>query len=422
MLHFIFNIHGVNVLINYNIVEGEYVLQVPYYPGYIEFEYFTKNRCEEIIKNCLYKEASNLDDIDIKIQEVGKWTMRNAYSEFFKTESNKVFIIGDASHQYPPSGGFGLNNGVLDSYSLVWRLGILNDLKLNNISIDELNKVEYKIFQDYNNERLEICKFISKCAEKNFKKFLKTAEQINLNKENLKYIESGLSLLPENSKVKSNLFSMLTSIGYSISSSYLFRLTDYLKNSKNCISLVHPVVDYQINNKNTDENSKSLDKYNSDTLTLENFNCFKIGEIVKNYPIKRQILIDYINKHLCISSNNIIKTFKQENIGLRELISYLNNYYFFKIINDSSSTSNLEFEQNHKKENDEIYEKFTFRIPLSLLEIDLMLKELFIIYNIDYSNMNHINLFRKKIENELSAIKTIVIRKDHIIDFIHNVE
>ncbi len=35
---------------------------------------------------------------------------------------DKIFIIGDTAHQFPPSGGYGLNQGVSDAFSLAWRL------------------------------------------------------------------------------------------------------------------------------------------------------------------------------------------------------------------------------------------------------------------------------------------------------------
>lgn len=33
-----------------------------------------------------------------------------------------AYIIGDAAHQFPPSGGYGLNTGISDAFSLAWRL------------------------------------------------------------------------------------------------------------------------------------------------------------------------------------------------------------------------------------------------------------------------------------------------------------
>jgi 2-polyprenyl-6-methoxyphenol hydroxylase-like FAD-dependent oxidoreductase len=49
-----------------------------------------------------------------------------------KWQENGVFIIGDAAHQYPPSGGYGLNMGISDALSLSWRLSYM--IK-NNASI-----------------------------------------------------------------------------------------------------------------------------------------------------------------------------------------------------------------------------------------------------------------------------------------------
>jgi 2-polyprenyl-6-methoxyphenol hydroxylase-like FAD-dependent oxidoreductase len=53
--------------------------------------------------------------------------MRNVVVE--KWYKDNVFIIGDAAHQYPPSGGYGLNTGVADAFALAWRLKYIVDGK-----------------------------------------------------------------------------------------------------------------------------------------------------------------------------------------------------------------------------------------------------------------------------------------------------
>lgn len=57
--------------------------------------------------------------------------MRNVVAD--KWFENNCFIIGDAAHQFPPSGGYGLNTGISDAFSLAWRLVYLikNGEKMN---------------------------------------------------------------------------------------------------------------------------------------------------------------------------------------------------------------------------------------------------------------------------------------------------
>src|SRR3546814_4748146 len=34
----------------------------------------------------------------------------------------RVFLVGDAVHQLPPTGGFGMNSGVQDAHGLCWKI------------------------------------------------------------------------------------------------------------------------------------------------------------------------------------------------------------------------------------------------------------------------------------------------------------
>jgi len=44
-----------------------------------------------------------------------------------KWYKDNIFLIGDSAHQFPPSGGYGLNMGVSDSFSLAWRIKYILD-------------------------------------------------------------------------------------------------------------------------------------------------------------------------------------------------------------------------------------------------------------------------------------------------------
>jgi len=53
---------------------------------------------------------------------------------------DNVFIVGDAAHQFPPSGGYGLNSGISDAFSLFWRLVYL--IKSNKYKNEEGSEVK----------------------------------------------------------------------------------------------------------------------------------------------------------------------------------------------------------------------------------------------------------------------------------------
>jgi putative polyketide hydroxylase len=38
----------------------------------------------------------------------------------------RVFLVGDAAHTFPPTGGFGLNTGVQDVHNLIWKLALVH--------------------------------------------------------------------------------------------------------------------------------------------------------------------------------------------------------------------------------------------------------------------------------------------------------
>jgi hypothetical protein len=68
MLYFIFNEYHITVLIAYDLQEGEFVLQIPYYPPIQSIDDFDQEKCKKILEIVLSKkEKTCIDDIvDIK--------------------------------------------------------------------------------------------------------------------------------------------------------------------------------------------------------------------------------------------------------------------------------------------------------------------------------------------------------------------
>ena len=86
--------------------------------GYVASE-FTPERCVELIRM-----AAGIPDLDIEILGVAPWTASAHVAEHYR--HGRIFLAGDAAHEMPPTGGFGLNTGVQDVHNLAWKLaGVL---------------------------------------------------------------------------------------------------------------------------------------------------------------------------------------------------------------------------------------------------------------------------------------------------------
>ena len=59
-------------------------------------------------------------DFAVEFDYTGFWELRNEVAETYRKD--RVLIAGDAAHTHPPSGGFGLNNGLEDAINLGWKL------------------------------------------------------------------------------------------------------------------------------------------------------------------------------------------------------------------------------------------------------------------------------------------------------------
>src|SRR5947209_7735465 len=51
------------------------------------------------------------------------WTASAHVAEQYRHD--RVFLAGDAAHEMPPTGGFGLNTGVQDVHNLAWKLALV---------------------------------------------------------------------------------------------------------------------------------------------------------------------------------------------------------------------------------------------------------------------------------------------------------
>ncbi|MGA7325032.1 MAG: FAD-dependent monooxygenase [Rhodomicrobium sp.] len=67
--------------------------------------------------------AIGLPDFNPEIHLISRWTLEGVLANKF--HAGRVFVVGDAAHRHPPTGGLGLNSAVHDAYNLCWKLALV---------------------------------------------------------------------------------------------------------------------------------------------------------------------------------------------------------------------------------------------------------------------------------------------------------
>ncbi len=92
-----------------------WLCQIGYNPERETPDDFPPERCADWVRR-----AVGDDNVAVEILSTIPWSMNAAVAERFR--AGRVFLMGDAAHQLPPTGGFGMNTGVQDAHNLVWKL------------------------------------------------------------------------------------------------------------------------------------------------------------------------------------------------------------------------------------------------------------------------------------------------------------
>jgi len=75
-------------------------------------------RCIELVRA-----AVGIADLEVKILEVMPWEMASRCADRFA--QGRVFLIGDAAHTMPPTGGLGGQTAIQDGYDMAWKLALV---------------------------------------------------------------------------------------------------------------------------------------------------------------------------------------------------------------------------------------------------------------------------------------------------------
>jgi putative polyketide hydroxylase len=156
MMWWVINPDTVGTLITLN-GHDRWIYQLHYDAAKASAADFTPEVCAQTIRR-----AIGDDRVEVQIESVLPWHLDHALAERFR--AGRAFLIGDAAHRFPPTGGFGMNSGIGDAHNLAWKLafvvrGLAGDGLLDTYDIERRPVAEQNIRQSvYNTAQVdEVC-------------------------------------------------------------------------------------------------------------------------------------------------------------------------------------------------------------------------------------------------------------------------
>jgi putative polyketide hydroxylase len=92
-------------------------------------EDFTPEFCAALIRK-----GAGVPDLEVSVLGVSPWEASAVVADTYRV--GDVFLAGDAAHEMPPTGGFGLNTGVQDVHNLAWKIAAVLRGKADEALLD----------------------------------------------------------------------------------------------------------------------------------------------------------------------------------------------------------------------------------------------------------------------------------------------
>lgn len=105
---------------------------------------FDEDRCRALVTAALAADVA--DEVAFEVVDAATWHMSAQVATEYRR--GRSFLVGDAAHRFPPTGGLGLNSGVADAQNLIWKLAAV-----------EAGWADHAILDTYELERRPVARF-----------------------------------------------------------------------------------------------------------------------------------------------------------------------------------------------------------------------------------------------------------------------
>ncbi|MCY7300516.1 MAG: FAD-dependent monooxygenase [Ilumatobacteraceae bacterium] len=109
--------------------EREWVYMHPRDPDTQPAENLTSDHGAALVRAALADPGAAFE-----VLAIGTWHMSAQIADHYR--SGRIFLVGDAAHRFPPTGGLGLNTGVADVHNLIWKLAAVENGRLGPSVLD----------------------------------------------------------------------------------------------------------------------------------------------------------------------------------------------------------------------------------------------------------------------------------------------
>ena len=202
MLYFVYGSAGVAVLVSHAFKRGEFVAQIPFFPPHQQADDFDDQRCTALLRKLVGR------PISINIRSIRTWRMGVWEASRFRSRWGRCFLIGDAAHQFPPAGGFGMNTGIQDAHNLIWKIAmVLQSEKSDFSSFTE------RLLASYEDERRPVARLNATISVQNFQKTLLIPRAIGLDLNTANLLSQWIDRIPGPQNLKHTCFHVAMQLG-----------------------------------------------------------------------------------------------------------------------------------------------------------------------------------------------------------------